>query len=43
MEVISLLANMDSENPASPPSTAASPAMAKVAPANATTSEKGGT
>ncbi|KAI2630829.1 hypothetical protein GGR54DRAFT_635437 [Hypoxylon sp. NC1633] len=31
-----LLANMDSENPASPPSTAASPALAKVAPANST-------
>ncbi|KAH9906169.1 hypothetical protein F4778DRAFT_635080 [Xylariomycetidae sp. FL2044] len=34
-----LLANMDSENPASPPSAAASPALAKVAPDTAATSE----
>ncbi|KAL7626374.1 hypothetical protein AAE478_003146 [Parahypoxylon ruwenzoriense] len=32
-----LLANMDSENPASPPSTAASPALAKVVPDTAAT------
>lgn len=38
----SLLANMDSENPASPPSTAASPALAKVAPDTTAASEKGG-
>ncbi|KAI1393781.1 uncharacterized protein F4822DRAFT_424243 [Hypoxylon trugodes] len=36
-----LLATMDSENPASPPSTAASPALAKVAPDTTSTSEKG--
>ncbi|KAI1376767.1 hypothetical protein F4677DRAFT_459581 [Hypoxylon crocopeplum] len=35
-----LLANMDSENPASPPSTAASPALAKVVPDAAAASEK---
>ncbi|KAI2467000.1 hypothetical protein F4781DRAFT_433861 [Annulohypoxylon bovei var. microspora] len=38
----SLLANMDSENPASPPSTTASPALAKVIPDTTTASEKGG-
>ncbi|KAI0887533.1 uncharacterized protein GGS22DRAFT_186366 [Annulohypoxylon maeteangense] len=38
----SLLANMDSENPASPPSTAASPALAKVAPDTTAAAEKGG-
>ncbi|KAI1085839.1 hypothetical protein F5B20DRAFT_587736 [Whalleya microplaca] len=36
-----LLANMDSENPASPPSTAASPALAKVTPDNTAATEKG--
>ncbi|KAI1143972.1 hypothetical protein F5Y05DRAFT_12891 [Hypoxylon sp. FL0543] len=35
-----LLANMDSENPASPPSTAASPALAKVVPDTTAASEK---
>ncbi|KAI2778969.1 hypothetical protein F4815DRAFT_446794 [Daldinia loculata] len=34
-----LLANMDSENPASPPSTAASPALTKVVPDNAAASK----
>ncbi|KAI0408677.1 hypothetical protein F4802DRAFT_594091 [Xylaria palmicola] len=37
-----LLANMDSEHPASPPSTAASPALAKATPEASTASEKGG-
>ncbi|OTB20426.1 hypothetical protein K445DRAFT_17703 [Daldinia sp. EC12] len=36
-----LLANMDSDHPASPPSTAASPALTKVVPDNAAASEKG--
>ncbi|KAI0010275.1 hypothetical protein F4779DRAFT_639406 [Xylariaceae sp. FL0662B] len=36
-----LLANMDSENPASPPSTAASPALAKVTPDTTAATEKG--
>ncbi|KAI2636370.1 hypothetical protein GGS26DRAFT_581246 [Hypomontagnella submonticulosa] len=35
-----LLANMDSENPASPPSTAASPALSKAAPDNSSAPEK---
>ncbi|KAI1194089.1 hypothetical protein F5X97DRAFT_336292 [Nemania serpens] len=37
-----LLANMDSEHPGSPPSTAASPALAKATPATSALSEKGG-
>ncbi|KAI0115944.1 hypothetical protein GGR51DRAFT_575725 [Nemania sp. FL0031] len=37
-----LLANMDSEHPGSPPSTAASPALAKATPETSSVSEKGG-
>ncbi|KAI0460477.1 hypothetical protein F5B21DRAFT_498420 [Xylaria acuta] len=37
-----LLANMDSDHPASPPSTAASPALAKATPEASAVSEKGG-
>ncbi|KAI1110248.1 hypothetical protein F5Y14DRAFT_465784 [Nemania sp. NC0429] len=37
-----LLANMDSDHPGSPPSTAASPALAKATPATSAASEKGG-
>ncbi|KAI1131512.1 hypothetical protein F5Y10DRAFT_286438 [Nemania abortiva] len=37
-----LLANMDSEHPGSPPSAAASPALAKATPETSSVSEKGG-
>ncbi|KAI1346885.1 hypothetical protein F5Y01DRAFT_261721 [Xylaria sp. FL0043] len=37
-----LLANMDSEHPGSPPSTAASPALAKATPETSAVNEKGG-